>query len=165
MGALILKTPGSCRAPGLVHCVLTFRAVSLSVMVASVAAAAEPPSSLVPVTSIYWSDGDSGKLNGEGFRLANVDAPETGRVGASGGAKCESERNWAYEAKSFMVRLTRNATLRVSNYYGTDRYGRHVLELTVDGERLSQQGLASRHLAPWPHEEQRALAAKPRWCR
>ena len=40
------------------------------------------------ITSIYWSDADSGRLNGSiKFRLNSVDAPETGGVGAAiGGA-------------------------------------------------------------------------------
>ena len=39
---------------------------------------------------IDWSDADSGRLDGVRFRLRDVDAPETGGVGAAiGGAKCE----------------------------------------------------------------------------
>jgi len=30
--------------------------------------------------NIYWSDGESGRLNGLIFRLANIEAPETGRL-------------------------------------------------------------------------------------
>ena len=54
---------------------------------------------------VYWSDADSGRLNGEKFRLANVDAPEKGGVGSIGGAKCEVERERAFDAK----RLHRHA--------------------------------------------------------
>lgn len=127
--------------------------------------AAPPPATLVPVVSIYWSDGDSGRLNGEGFRLANVDAPETGGTGTRGGARCAAEQALGYRAKAYMVELTRTAVLRVVTYYGTDRYGRHVVDLTADGQRVDQLALAEDHLAPWPHRGHRALAKKPQWCR
>ena len=47
------------------------------------------------VTDLYSSDGDSGRANRVKFRLADIDAPETGGVGAPGGAKCEAERELA----------------------------------------------------------------------
>ena len=52
------------------------------------------------------------------FRLANVDAPETGGVGARGGAKCEFERELGYDAKEFMVELTRSADLVITSSSG-----------------------------------------------
>ena len=36
--------------------------------------------------SVYWSDGDSGRLGSLKFRLANIDAPETGSLKQRGGA-------------------------------------------------------------------------------
>ena len=81
-----------------------------------------------PVTEIYWSDGDSGRIDGMKFRLANVDAPETGGVGARGGAKCEGERVLGYVAKEYMVNLTRMKPLEIVASYGADRYGREVIE-------------------------------------
>ena len=77
-----------------------------------------------PATEIYWSDGDSGRIDGMKFRLANVDAPETGGVGARGGAKCEAERVLGYVAKEFVVQLTRTEPLEITTTYGKDRYGR-----------------------------------------
>ena len=44
------------------------------------------------ITSIYWSDSDSGRANGVCFRMKDVDGAETGPVGSWGGAKCEAER-------------------------------------------------------------------------
>ena len=55
--------------------------------------------------AIYWSDGDSGRIDGMKFRLADVDAPETGGVGARGGAKCEFERALGYDAKAGRVQV------------------------------------------------------------
>lgn len=116
------------------------------------------------VTSVYWSDGDSGRLNGKPFRLSNVDAPEKGGVGAQGGAKCERERERAFEAKEFIVRLTRNADVRISKSYGMDRYDREVVDISVDGQDLAELGLRAGVYKSWPHLGQRALTRKPDWC-
>ena len=59
-------------------------------------------------SSIYWSDGDSGRLGDLKFRLANIDAPETRSLKQRGGAKCEAERVIGYEAKAFLVSFTKN---------------------------------------------------------
>ena len=117
-----------------------------------------------PKTSIYWSDGDSGRLNGVKFRLANVDAPETGGVGAYGGAKCEAERELGYEVKAEIVEFTRNADIEISQSYGADRYGREVVKLRVNGSDLVAHGLKTGLYRPWPHKGTRAPAPKPEWC-
>lgn len=114
--------------------------------------------------SIYWSDGDSGRLNGIPFRLANVDAPETGGVGARGGAKCEEERALGYEAKAYIVELTRGASLVIERDYGKDRYDRLVIDLSANGRDVGAAGIAAGHLRSWPHENGRALSPKPDWC-
>ena len=115
-------------------------------------------------SSIYWSDGDSGRIDGVKFRRANVDAPETGGVGAIGGAKCEFERELGFEAKAFMVELTRDAELVITNNSGPDRYERNVVTLTANGQDVGEAGIAAGHLGPWPHRGRRALAKKPDWC-
>ena len=55
-------------------------------------------------SSIYWSDGDSGRLGKLKFRLANIDAPETRSMKQRGGAKCEYERELGFEASLSNVR-------------------------------------------------------------
>jgi endonuclease YncB( thermonuclease family) len=116
------------------------------------------------VTSLYWSDGDSGRLDGELFRLANVDAPETGGVGGRGGAQCEAERVLGYEAKAFIVELTRDADVRVSSRGEEDRYGRVVVTLSVNGDDLAALAIEAGHLRAWPHVNGRAQSNKPDWC-
>ena len=115
-------------------------------------------------TDIYWSDGDSGRIDGMKFRLANVDAPETGGVGARGGAKCEAERVLGYIAKEYMVDLTSGEPLEIATSYGEDRYGRMVVDLSVDGLDVAQAAVDDGQLAPWPHKGRRALSKKPDWC-
>lgn len=126
--------------------------------------AAEGQGDGTPIQSIYWSDGDSGRIDGTDFRLADVDAPETGGVGAVGGADCEAERELGFEAKAFMVDLTSNAELEIAETHGTDRYDRLVIDLNVEGVDAAEQGIAANHLRPWPHDGNRALSPKPDWC-
>ena len=118
-----------------------------------------------PVSSIYWSDGDSGRIDGMEFRLADVDAPETGGVGAAiGGAECELERERGFEAKEFMVDLTRNADLSITHSEAPDRYGRTVIRLSANGKDVADAAVEFGLLRPWPHRGSRALTEKPDWC-
>ena len=114
--------------------------------------------------SIYWSDGDSGRLGSLKFRLANIDAPETGSLKQRGGAKCEAERALGYEAKAYMVGFTKGKEMRITRDYGEDRYGRLVVDLTADGVDVGDAGEEAGHLRGWPHKKGRALAPKPDWC-
>lgn len=118
------------------------------------------------ITSIYWSDADSGHLNGNiKFRLNSIDAPETGGVGAAiGGAKCELEPERGFEAKEWIVGSTRNTELSVAKEYGLDKYGRLVVDLSASGEDIGQAGIDAGHLKPWPHKGRKALSKKPNWC-
>ena len=131
------------------------------------AACADPQAATIttsPAQSIYWSDGDSGRIDGMKFRLADVDAPETGGVGARGGAKCEAEREIGFEAKAFMVELTRHAELVITSNSGPDRYERDVITLSANGVDVGEAGIEAGHLGPWPHKGRRALTKKPNWC-
>jgi len=114
--------------------------------------------------SIYWSDGDSGRLGVLKFRLANKDAPETGSLKQRGGAKCESERALGYEAKAYIAGFTKDKTITIVRDYGEDRYGRLVVDLDADGSDVGEAGVASGHLKDWLHIKGRAQSPKPDWC-
>jgi endonuclease YncB( thermonuclease family) len=116
------------------------------------------------INSVYWSDGDSGRIDGVKFRLANVDAPETGSLKQRGGAKCESEREIGYEAKAFLVALTKTGTVQVERDYGYDRYKRLVVDLSVNGQDIGKTAVTAGHIKAWPHRKGRAQAPKPDWC-
>ncbi|MHA7899032.1 MAG: thermonuclease family protein [Henriciella sp.] len=140
---------------------------ALPLLIVLLAACSDPAALQITATQgndIYWSDGDSGRIDGMKFRLANVDAPETGGVGARGGAKCEFERELGFEAKEFMVELTRNAELVITSSAGKDRYDREVITLSADGQDVAEAGITAGHLGDWPHKGRRALADKPDWC-
>lgn len=114
--------------------------------------------------SIYWSDGDSGRLGTVKFRLANIDAPETGSMKQRGGAKCEYERKLGYEAKAYIVSITKDKTIRIVKDYGEDRYGRLVVDLAADGKDVGKMGVAAGQLKDWLHIKGRAQYPKPDWC-
>ena len=115
-------------------------------------------------SSIYWSDGDNGRLGQLKFRLANKDAPETGSLNQRGGAKCEFERELGYEAKAYMVGFTKEKTMRIVRDYGEDRYGRLVIDLEADGSDVGGAGIEAGHVRDWLHIKGRAQSPKPDWC-
>lgn len=152
--------------------IFTTIAAALALLLSS--ACAEPKAALADVeptswtiTEIYWSDADSGRINGERFRLYNIDAPETGGVGAAiGPAQCELERERGFAAKAFMVEQTRDAELKISATNGYDKMPepRLLIELTVNGEDVAARGIEAGFLKPWPHDGTKALTPKPDWC-
>lgn len=105
-------------------------------------------------------------MDGVPFRLHDIDAPETGGVGAAiGGAKSEQERELGFLAKEFMVALTANAAIVVTTNYGPDRFDRDVVDLSADGIDVASAGIEAGHLKPWPHDVNgNSLSAKPLWC-
>lgn len=112
--------------------------------------------------TVYWSDGDSGRLSdGTKFRLHGVDAPETGSMKQRGGAKCEAERALGYDAKAAAVELTRGRAVTVTQIMGRDRYGRNVVSLNMDGEDLAALLVASGSHRAWDYD---GGAPKPDWC-
>jgi endonuclease YncB( thermonuclease family) len=128
------------------------------------ACAPAPPQSPQNVNEINWVDGDSGTIDGIGFRLANVDAPETGKPGSRHGAACEAERIRGIEAKAFVERITDRRRVEITKRFGSDRYGRKVVSFSVDGEDLARLATEAGHLVPWPHEGGKPLGKKPDWC-
>jgi len=99
------------------------------------------------------------------FRLRNIDSAETGELGSIGGAKCEQELKKGFLAKAFIVALTSNTTVIVSNNHGSDRYGRNVVDLEPDGVDVAYSGIKAGHLQHWPHDDNgNSLSAKPNWC-
>ena len=123
-----------------------------------------------PIKSIYWSDGDSGRITFESgptitFLLNDLDAPETGGVGAAiGGAKCEKERELGFLAKEFVVTYTKDREVAVQKFHGWDRYGRHIVDLSIDGESLYYLATHFGSHRSWWHEGSKPLEPKPDWC-
>lgn len=112
--------------------------------------------------TVYWSDGDSGRLsNGTKFRLRGIDAPETGSMKQRGGAKCERERALGFEAREAALELTRGKEVTVSEVHGTDRYERTVLRLDLEGADLAALLVAGGTHRTWDYD---GREKKPDWC-
>ena len=114
---------------------------------------------------IYWSDGDSGYIRGIPepihFRIHDMDTPETGGVGARGGAKCEPERALGYEAKEYAVALADGAEITITGTYGDDRYDRRVIDLSLDGQDYASAIIDAGHGKVWDYD---GGQPKPEWC-
>lgn len=116
----------------------------------------------IEALTVYWSDGDSGRLSdGTKFRLHGIDSPETGSMKQRGGAKCEAERALGYEAKEAALELTRGKTVRVSETRGPDRYARTVLSLDLDGKDVADFLVAGGTHKIWDYDGHQK---KPDWC-
>lgn len=112
--------------------------------------------------TVYWSDGDSGRLSdGTKFRLHGVDAPETGSMKQRGGANCEAERELGYEAKAAATELTRGREVFVTKVMGRDRYGRNVVSLSLDGKDVADLLVNGGTHQQWDYD---GGEAKPDWC-
>ena len=120
------------------------------------------------IQSIDWDDADSGDINGVRFRLYNVDAPETGGVGAAiGAAECDLERERGLKAKAWMKEQTPPSALRITaaHDYDTTPKPRLLIELSANGQDVGKSGIAAGYLKPWLHRGSKPLASKPDWCK
>lgn len=94
---------------------------------------------------VWVVDGDT--LDGDGvrYRLANIDAPETGD-----NAKCFREDERGREAKKAAIELVRGAkTVSVRRTWRIDRYRRRIAFVLVDGQDLGQLLIARGLARPW----------------
>ena len=117
------------------------------------------PVESVPVSEVVWADGDSGRVDGARFRLADVDAPELGSS-----AKCAHERELGRAAKSFVEAITSSGNVQMVDWGDVDRYDRKVVDLMVDGQSVIDLAIAEGHLEPWTHIDGRSVGPKPYWC-
>lgn len=121
------------------------------------------------VTTLVWSDADSGKANGVRFRLADVDAGETRRDHTPGnrdhsGAQCEQEMRLGEAAAEWVEATTEGRLVTVGRVRGTYTHGRATIWLNVDGEDLGRMGLDAGQYRSWRHVGTRAVEARPDWC-
>lgn len=103
---------------------------------------------LAAVIALAAIDGDTVVIGDTRYRIANIDAPEIHA------AKCDAEKRLALVAKRRMDDLLRSGPVRVTigdpvDGRRTDRHGRTLATLSVDGRDLGgimiDEGLAR----PW----------------
>lgn len=100
------------------------------------------------VTSFVVIDGDTITLDRERIRIANIDAPEIGNP------KCDAELRLGHVAKRRLEELLGSG--RITIHRGdpkdgrmTDRYGRTLATVTVDGRDVGRILVAEDLARPW----------------
>jgi len=95
-------------------------------------------------TAFHVIDGDTVELDGERIRIANIDTPETGRR-----AGCASERRLARTATRRARSHFRNAGEVQVRRSGTDRYGRTLARIRLDGRDFGRIMIEDGLARPW----------------
>jgi hypothetical protein len=102
---------------------------------------------------VWVIDGDTIDGDGVRYRLANIDAPETGD-----NARCFREDARGREATKAAIELARGAkVVSVRRTWRTDRFGRRVAFVLVDGDDLGRLLIARGLARPW-------RGKRERWC-
>lgn len=98
-------------------------------------------------------DGDTVRAAGATFRLANIDAPETGSR-----AECPAERRLGQASTQRARTLVREARRVEARLVGRkDRYGREIAHVVVDGRDLGAVLIGEGLAQPW-------RGRKAQWC-
>lgn len=150
--------------------------LTLAILLLAAPAMAEPVS--IPPRQIWVVDGDTvhwqhGRLPPgcaaadheacrpyERVRLHAIDAPETGAR-----AQCDAERAKGDAAKRALIALVRAAKAATLERRGTDRYGRTLATLTLDGRDAAMALMAAGHALPYHPGSAAWLARHKEWCR
>lgn len=90
-------------------------------------------------------DGDTIEAGGQRYRVANIDTPEVGD-----GARCAAERRHGQRATQRARALLDGAARVETRPIGrTDRYGRQVAYILIDGRDLGEALIAEGLARPW----------------
>jgi len=107
----------------------------------------------VHAVDIRVVDGDTIEWQGTNYRLEGFDAPETLQ------AECEAERAMG-EATSAMLRslILGADQIEIQPQQGTDKYGRGIARLLIDGENVGERLVAQRLARPYDQ------GTRQPWC-
>jgi endonuclease YncB( thermonuclease family) len=122
------------KKPHLIRAVLASALLTLSLAGAASAA------------SIRAIDGDTIEIDGETIRILNIDTPEIRH------AQCDAERRLGQVAKQRMARLLRAGRIGIRRGDGgrmTDKYGRTLAVVDIDGVDIGEQLIAEGLARPW----------------
>lgn len=103
---------------------------------------------LATAAALLVMDGDTFSFAGERIRIANIDAPEIR------GARCDAERRLGEVARRRLAELLAEGAfeiLRGDPQTGrkTDRYGRTLAAVTVDGQDVGTLLIEEGFARPW----------------
>jgi micrococcal nuclease len=96
-------------------------------------------------------DGDTIEIDGETIRILNIDTPEIRH------AQCDAERRLGEVAKSRVRQLLASGAISIRRGDGgrmTDKYGRTLAVVDVDGIDLGKQLIAEGLARPWTGKRQ-----------
>lgn len=96
--------------------------------------------------SVRTIDGDTIEVDGETIRILNIDTPEIRH------AQCDAERRLGEVAKSRVRQLLANGTIGIRRGDGsrmTDKYGRTLAVVDIDGVDIGEQLIAEGLARPW----------------
>jgi micrococcal nuclease len=94
-------------------------------------------------TEVKVWDGDSFRIGPEAVRIANIDTPEIGDK-----ARCAFEADLALQAKAILVDLLASGEVTIHRD-GTDRYGRTLAVVSVDGRDAGDALVAAGVARTW----------------
>jgi len=83
-------------------------------------------------TTIDVVDGDTIRVFGKPARIVGIDTPEIWS------AKCNTERREGYAASSKLLALIRSGPVRLKWEKGSDKYGRLLVRIYVNGRDISE---------------------------
>lgn len=122
---------------------------------------AETPAQTVPVRQIWVIDGDTLDVlvpTKDRIRIEGIDAPETYRP------HCEAERAKGLAAKREAIRLVRAGREATIVRHGTDRYGRTLGTVAIDGIDLGASLTALGLALPYQPGSDAKAARITHWC-
>ena len=110
------------------------------------------PHDFTPRDRISVYDGDTIRLGDERIRIVGLDTPELGHR-----AECESEALAAEQARQALIGEIARGNVALHRQ-GTDRYGRTLARVTVDGRDVAATLIANGHARPY------AGGRRESWC-
>jgi endonuclease YncB( thermonuclease family) len=96
--------------------------------------------------NLYVVDGDTFTLDGETIRILNIDAPELRE------SKCDAELRLGLVAKHRLSQLLKGGEINLLRGDGnriTDRYGRTLARVRVEGADVGEVLVSERLARPW----------------
>lgn len=103
-------------------------------------------SGVAVAASVRTIDGDTIEVDGETIRILNIDTPEIRH------AQCDAERRLGEVAKNRVRQLLAGGTIGIRRGDGgrmTDRYGRTLAVVDIDGVDIGEQLIAEGLARPW----------------
>ena len=111
----------------------------------------------VPAGSFSITDGDTVRLGDERIRLLDIDTPESHQ------SRCERESRLADAATARLGQILTSGPVRIDRR-DTDRYGRTLAYLYVNGREVGRQLVQEGFALPWKQGAEHKAWRLSQWC-